>query len=93
MAEELEAISEIEQVRGDVNKPSKNQPAKDIIGFNKKMNIAMNILLAFLALICIFPFLYIIVISFSSETSLAANGFQLIPKEWSTEAYEYLCGI
>ncbi|HAA7961046.1 TPA_asm: carbohydrate ABC transporter permease, partial [Listeria monocytogenes] len=50
MAEQLEAVSEIEQVRGEMEKPAKNKPAKDIIGFGKKMNVAMNIMLAFLAL-------------------------------------------
>lgn len=62
----------------------------DVVDFGPKTNVAMNILLGFLAILCVFPFLYIIVISFSSQGSLATNGFRLIPSEWSTEAYKYL---
>ncbi len=42
----------------------------------------------FYALACIFPFLIILGSSFSSEKSFNANGVQLIPKEFSTQAYE-----
>ncbi|WP_239256399.1 carbohydrate ABC transporter permease [Listeria ilorinensis] len=93
MAEPIEMAEEIAQVRGDVKPPKKikNQSKdRDMLGFGPKMNVAMNILLGFLAIICVFPFIYIIIISFSSEASIATEGFRLIPKEWSTEAYEYL---
>ncbi len=42
----------------------------------------------FYALACIFPFLIILGSSFSSERAFNANGVQLIPKEFSTQAYE-----
>ncbi len=50
----------------------------------------MHVILGSFAFMCIFPFLYVIVISISNEQSLAENGYQLIPEQWSLEAYKYL---
>ncbi|MBS7299068.1 MAG: carbohydrate ABC transporter permease [Eubacteriales bacterium] len=41
-------------------------------------------------LICLLPMLMVVAISFTSEQSIAENGFQLIPKEFSLEAYKLL---
>ena len=37
-----------------------------------------------------FPFLYVCVVSLSSETSIAAQGYSFFPSEWSLDAYRYL---
>ncbi|MCH1625221.1 carbohydrate ABC transporter permease [Ferdinandcohnia quinoae] len=50
----------------------------------------MNVILGSFAIMCIFPFIYVIIISLSDEETLARNGYQLIPEVWSTEAYQYL---
>jgi len=59
-------------------------------GLGKGTNIIMNIILAIFAIMCVFPFIYVIIISFSNEKSLESKGFQLIPDKWSTDAYTYL---
>ncbi|MGD6958545.1 carbohydrate ABC transporter permease [Rossellomorea aquimaris] len=59
-------------------------------GFSGKTSIFMHLLLGTFAFLCIFPFLYVIIISLSNEQSLAENGYQLIPEQWSLEAYKYL---
>lgn len=59
-------------------------------GFSGKTSIFMHLLLGTFAFLCIFPFLYVIIISLSNEQSLAENGYQLIPEQWSFEAYRYL---
>ncbi|SDM55996.1 carbohydrate ABC transporter permease [Sediminibacillus halophilus] len=53
-------------------------------------NLIVNIFMAGFTLLCLFPFLYVIIISFTDEQTLTENGFQLIPEEWSTFAYSYL---
>jgi len=53
-------------------------------------NTIVAVLLGILAFACVFPFLYVIIISFTNEESIVRNGFQLIPKEWSMDAYRYL---
>ncbi|WP_051544888.1 carbohydrate ABC transporter permease [Butyrivibrio sp. MC2021] len=46
------------------------------------------ILITFYALACIFPFLIIIGTSFTNESVIRAEGVQLVPKEFTTKAYE-----
>ena len=50
---------------------------------------AMTILIL-LAIYSIIPFFLMLAISVSSEASLAKNGYQFIPKEFSLNAYKYL---
>lgn len=38
---------------------------------------------------CIIPFLFVIIISFSSEASIREIGYSFFPLEWSTDAYRY----
>ncbi|WP_425352566.1 carbohydrate ABC transporter permease [Alteribacter populi] len=59
-------------------------------GFTGKTSIFMHILLSSFAFLCIFPFIYVIIISLTSEQSLAVHGYSIIPKEWSLDAYRYL---
>ncbi len=61
-----------------------------MINNNKAYSIFFNALLIFLVLACLIPFWLLIVSSFTSETMLQQNGYSLIPREWSTAAYEYL---
>lgn len=58
--------------------------------FGKKADFLFNILVAVFAFSCIFPFIFVIIISLTSETSLITNGYALIPSEWSFEGYRYL---
>lgn len=49
-----------------------------------------NIILTILSLISIVPFIFVIIISFTDENSLAMNGYRFIPEKWSTHAYSYI---
>lgn len=55
-------------------------------------NITINTLLIFYSLLCIFPLIVVIIISFTDESAIAANGYQLIPAKTSLVAFEYLSG-
>lgn len=46
--------------------------------------------MAVLTLTCILPFLLLVISSFSSEASLAVQGYSFFPKEWSLETYQYI---
>jgi len=63
---------------------------KEINQIKKSTDIVFNIIFIFLSLICIFPVLMVFSISISSEASIAQYGYQLIPHEVSTAAYEFL---
>lgn len=51
---------------------------------------AIHIVLSFLALICIIPFLLLIISSFTEENALINNGYSFFPESWSLAAYRYL---
>lgn len=58
--------------------------------FGKKMNLFSTIVLGILAISCIFPLIFVVIISLTSEDSILTNGYALWPKEWSLEGYLYL---
>lgn len=60
--------------------------------FSRKLELIFKILLVIFAISCIFPFLFVVIISLTDEKSLALNGYQLWPKEWSMEAYRFIFG-
>ena len=59
-------------------------------GFTGITNIIANIILAVSAIACVFQFIFVIIISLTSEQSLLEHGYSIFPKEWSLDAYKYL---
>ena len=53
-------------------------------------NIIFNIIFLLLGLTCIFPLLFVFSISITSEEALRSGGYQIIPPEFSTAAYQFL---
>ena len=53
-------------------------------------NIAYSFLFILLALLCVIPMIFVVIISFSSEASIGKVGYSFIPAEWSSEAYQYV---
>ncbi|KAA8784865.1 carbohydrate ABC transporter permease [Paenibacillus amylolyticus] len=53
-------------------------------------NVIMNIIAGLFALICVFPFVFVVIISFTDEKVLARDGYRLIPAEWSLAAYQFV---
>ncbi|MCM3039942.1 carbohydrate ABC transporter permease [Paenibacillus motobuensis] len=53
-------------------------------------NALFNVIIGLFTFSCIFPFIYVIIISFTDEQTLALNGFSLFPSKLSTQAYEYI---
>lgn len=47
------------------------------------------IILGLFSLCCIIPFIFVIIISFSAESSIRAIGYSFIPQAWSTDAFRY----
>ncbi|MEC0371177.1 carbohydrate ABC transporter permease [Paenibacillus chibensis] len=60
-----------------------NQPSR-------ASNTILNIIAAVFSIACVFPFLFVIIISFTNEKALSRDGYRIIPKEWSLEAYRYI---
>lgn len=66
----------------------------------KKKNLRLNsvgtgaeavihIVLGLFSLCCIIPFIFVVIIAFSSEQSIRTIGYSFFPTSWSTEAFGY----
>lgn len=53
-------------------------------------NVIFNIILLLWALICVLPFVFVFMISISSNDSLVHFGYRFIPEEFSAEGYKFL---
>ena len=49
----------------------------------------MNVVLALFSLCCIIPFIFVVIISFSSEESIRTIGYSFWPLAWITDTYAY----
>ncbi|WP_459836444.1 carbohydrate ABC transporter permease [Clostridium carnis] len=71
----------------------KEKEVEEVDRFNsisKKTNFGLNILFGALAAMCIIPFIFVLIISLTSEQALQANGYRFIPDEWSLAAYKHI---
>ncbi|MDO4662080.1 MAG: carbohydrate ABC transporter permease [Tissierellia bacterium] len=62
----------------------------DPLRISKKSNVILNIILLILSISAILPFIFVVMISVTDETSLIKYGYQLIPKDFSWNAYKYI---
>lgn len=53
-------------------------------------NVTFNLIAGLFSIACVFPFLFIVILSFTDEKTLARNGYSLFPEKWSVEAYKYI---
>ena len=49
----------------------------------------IHVILAAFSLCCIIPFVFVIIIAFSSEESIRAIGYSFTPQSWSLDAFRY----
>ncbi|NEW09111.1 carbohydrate ABC transporter permease [Paenibacillus sp. SYP-B3998] len=63
---------------------------QDLNKINYTWNVIFSFLIGLFALSCVFPFLFVIIISFTDEHTLAVEGFSLVPKQWSADAYKFV---
>lgn len=78
MTKKEKKIQDIEQQQCEYNK------------IKKPTNVVFNIIMILLSLMCVIPFIFVIIISLTDENSLIINGYRFIPKKWSLEAYSYI---
>lgn len=63
---------------------------RDFHQLSNGWNIVFNLIAGIFAFLCVFPFIFVVIISFTDEGSLARNGYQIWPEQWSLEAYKYV---
>ena len=59
---------------------------------DKALRIFFYIFFGFFAVICLYPLLLAVGTSFSDEVSVTVNGYSVIPKKFSLEAYKMILG-
>ncbi|SET10623.1 carbohydrate ABC transporter permease [Paenibacillus sp. NFR01] len=64
--------------------------ARDFHRLPTGWNIVFNCIAGIFAFLCIFPFLFVVLISFTDEGVLARDGYRLFPAKWSLGAYRYV---
>lgn len=70
--------------------PEKKRKKRDYNAISPIWNVLFNIIVGLFAFSCVFPFLFVIMISLTDEQTLALEGFSLWPSQFSTEAYRYI---
>ena len=66
----------------------------------KKKNLRLNsvsvgteaifhVIIGLFSVCCLIPFVFVVIISFSSEASIREIGYSFFPQAWSTQAYSY----
>ena len=68
---------------------SKNKKNLRLTSVSAGAETVMHIILGLFALGCVIPFLFVVIISFSSEESIRTIGYSFGPQEWSLETYQY----
>lgn len=63
---------------------------RDFHNLSTSMNVSFNLIAGIFSFLCVFPFLFVVIISFTDEGALAKDGYRLIPSEWSLGAYRYV---
>jgi putative aldouronate transport system permease protein len=63
---------------------------RDMLALSTRTDAILNVLMVILCIVTLFPVYVIVISSITSESSLAANGYRLWPKEFSTLAYTFL---
>lgn len=64
--------------------------SRDFHTLSPAWNVIFNLIAGIFAFLCVFPFLFVTIISFTDEGTLARNGYRIIPEKWSLEAYRYV---
>ena len=89
----ISQVAQMDQVNLNGNVIKKRKKHRDYHNFHPVTNTIMAIILGIFTIMCLFPFAYVIIISFTSEESIVRNGFQLIPEAWSLDAYKFLWSV
>lgn len=69
---------------------AKKQKRNRLTSISLPAEIVCHIIIGLFAIACIVPFVFVIIISFSSEESIRLIGYSFKPLGWSTQAYKYV---
>jgi putative aldouronate transport system permease protein len=53
-------------------------------------NIVASVIIGLFTLVCLIPFLLLLIGSFTDNTEVLVKGYSFIPEKWSLDAYKYI---
>ncbi|RRJ63543.1 carbohydrate ABC transporter permease [Paenibacillus oralis] len=63
---------------------------KDFHNVSRGWNAVLHLIAGLFSFMCVFPFLFVVIISLTDEKTLATDGYRLFPAKWSLEAYRFV---
>ncbi|MDR1705657.1 MAG: carbohydrate ABC transporter permease [Clostridiales bacterium] len=69
-------------------KPEKPKKPKRLNAISLPAEAAIHIIIGLFALCCVIPFIFVIIISFTSQESLQQMGYSFFPASWDTTSYD-----
>lgn len=73
--------------------PAKRKRHARLNSFPAGVELVFHIILGAFAAACILPFIFVVIISFTSEESIRAIGYSFIPQSFSFQAYDYVFAL
>lgn len=70
--------------------PPKSAKLRDAHRVPALWNGLLHLIAGGFALACVFPFLLVVIISFTDERTLLLEGYRIFPEKWSVFAYSYV---
>ena len=65
------------------------QKSRRINAVSPQTEALIHLVIGAFSICCIIPFIFVIIISFSSEASIREIGYSFMPTEWSVEAFQF----
>ena len=63
---------------------------RKINAVSRPVELIFHIVMILFCLLCIIPFVFVVIISFSSQDSIRQIGYSFLPTAWSFDAYDYI---
>ena len=64
--------------------------SKDFHHVSRGWNAVLHLIAGIFSFMCVFPFIFVVIISFTDEKTLATDGYRLLPAKWSLDAYRFV---
>lgn len=71
----------------------KARKPRNLNSFGPGAQLLFHLVLGLFSLLCVIPFIFVIIISFSSEASIRSIGYSFFPKELSLDAFKYVLDL
>ena len=69
---------------------SRVKKKRPINAISVPVEVLFHVIMTIFCLACIIPFVFVVIISFSSKDSIREIGYSFLPTSWSLEAYQYV---